>query len=361
MSFTAYKKEFKQKMIALEHYSVTIPHISLENNFRITLKSNRSPNKKVTSNGIIVDDTLTLRPLICHSAISRRDFLFMMDYWIGFAKLKQLAHIRLVPKFGSSGNIVKYWDDSSNLGYMQTSLSLGFKSLSNHESTISLEQSDILEVLTMRQTIADAFGLIQKEDLSFVEEIHRLSTSDSSFYQFAFKWRGVSNQFIFFYEEGHYYLTFNKEQISFTKNNVADLIHSLLQQMDEGLRIKNLIDPPHDILLAFLTKCCGPIFTLNPVTKEVMELLIQLGYTFEEVEAEAARLKEIKETTTKTKLASLPYKERTIQFFNKHYFSIILQSAEPKIFIISENIDDIVQFHADYFHNQLTKRFDEFK
>lgn len=361
MSFIAHKKDFQQKMNSLGHYSATIQNKALLNHFRITLKSNQTHRSKITSNGIIVDDTLTLIPFICDALVSKRDFLYMMDYWIGFAKLNQLSTIRLVPKIGASGRILKYWDDSSNLGFMKTALSLGFKNSTNHEFAISIEQSNILDVLDMRLTIEEVFESIRKEDLSFVLDLNTLPTSDSSFYRYAFRWRGASNQFLFFYEKGLYYLVFNEEKMFFDKSNLVEIIQSLLQQMEDSLRIKNLIEPPHDILLSLLTKHCGFLSILNPIAEEAMESFIQLGYTYEEVEAEAARLNEIKGLPAKNKLASLPYNERTLQFFNKYYFSIILKSNVKEKFIISENIDDVIQFHSDYFRNQLSKRFEEFK
>lgn len=312
MKFNEHKKTYQERMEKLGCYTTRIPSMSLANHYQITFTS-KTRNLKMTSNARIEDDVLCLLPLFTNIGNNKLDFLVVLDYWAILAKWKGLSSIRLTTtKYNE--DVVKTWNNLNELQPMVEQIGFTKRNGSYFEILIN----DVPDLIDMRMTITNLLNTIHVKDLSF-NFTDDMKSDPSSFYEVHFEWRGLSKKFLFYCRDKSYSFIYEGRIISFTQETIAQKIETILQEIEESVKLKNLLEPPFVNVLRLLSIKCGLSKNVDSETlaKNIMNAFINLGIPYEQVEAEAVRIK--KSNTSKTNNSTLPYKEALFQFFDSHF------------------------------------------
>lgn len=338
------QNEYANKIESISSYRVTFS----TTNLRVSLTNKNDTRDVIISRARISNNSLHLEPFDTYGIAKKRNFLFVMGYWSAYASMNNLSTFHLIPKININGHVMKTWDDAKliHMHSLLDSLQQFFPIKAS--PVFSFEKmSRMFEILLVAE---EAFQSKQKQDITFLYSAHRKETT-LSFIGYLLKWKGTENKFYFTNLNDDFYLEWNDKSYLLTNDNLSTLMANLFSEIEENVRLKNLVHPPVEHLSKLMKGELGSsTYTSSLMTKElaetIMDELIRLGHSNDEIEAEACRL--FKETSAGIDLppSKLPYLEQTFYFLKKYYVSVVLEENNNHYtHIITENKEDVFSFY----------------
>lgn len=358
-SATAFHEDYKSRLLKIGYAGVTVRPKTHEFHKKIILRGDEKAESFIYLEGNALVATF---PMSGFSTGNKKNIMAILHYLKSYAKFKNIPEIRLrailAKGFWDVNRTLHHWDNEKLCKISGFIEALGFK-----KENPELEDSDLI---LSSDVLFDSFGILEtahlllthkaKEDptFNFLEKEEKYKRNDS-FYSFFVTNLGLAIQFHIKTTQGKHFLVKNNDiAFEFTKENFLAQFDDLLKEEHDSNQLKILMNPPVDNLKKLLVNTSkGHTPGVKNVADTIMQQLIELGYAFDEVEKEAARI--LKDSTKKEIfIFSAPFTHGTFCFFERHYiaFSYEYQSSKASI-ILTDNTNDIHKYYQQQFEKAL--------
>lgn len=339
------QKEYSEEIESISSYKVSFS----SSNLYVSLLNKEDEVDEIISRAHVVGDSLQLEPMEIHRMLEKRDFLFVMKYWTAYANMENLTTICLIPKTNQDERTLT-WDDLnySRIADYLTKLSL----LSSDDMLPSTSLEKFPDMLELLVAVEESMHIIKERDITFYWTPYG-RRNPNSFISYFFSWKGTENDFHLTIRNDDYYLEWNNQSFSLTLDNTLALLTNILEEITDNVRLKNLVNPPVVHLAAFMESIIGTTrydseVRTKKLAKSIMDDLIHLGCSNDEIEAEACRMYTESSVGIHLPHSKLPYREQTIFFLNKYYVSVIIEKDHQYTYNITEKKEDVFSFYMKH-------------
>lgn len=355
---TAFQKEIKEyKEVAKElgYRDLSFKEYSEINKYEVWFKSNNRYNNFV-SHAYLVDDCLQVLPIQLHNRISSKNFINLMDFWLYFSQLHQVNRIVLTNAKGAKEEHDTPWQAHPYEIAINISEIMGFKK--GDKASRGQDVVNIHSLFPVYKAIEDACAAIHAEDTSFNYSFNETTETDA-FIVADLDWLGTENKLTFCLKEGSYCFYRQEKRYPFKLTNLQEVLENVLEDVQEGVKLKNLIQPPV-VNLAKLIKSILHSYKEEFALKtsaRIMDCFLDMDFTYQQVEKEAARINELSRAKD---ILTFGFREDevTFHFFNQCY--VILTKDEPHLPMtvkIVESEKEVISHYQQMLDHKMRKVF----
>lgn len=334
MTLAAIKTTYRKKVQETEFYQVTFPKENKPHHYTLLLKHKVYGNSTLKSVAYIKGDTLILKGIVTKSVPLSVDRIFILDYWIAYAKFHKLSRIRSQP------------------------IMVGF-TREKHETYGELPVDETINLLPICLEAFKALKIFQESDITFS---YYFTHSNNNFISFSYSWEGTTGKLDFIYEDGQCFLLHLDKKHRVDEHTVSTLIPSLLKEVSDHSQLKNLIKPPTLHLQKLVRTTLGYVSTdiCEDLATTIMEQLIALDYTYKEVEAEATRISNLGPLSPDVLSFIEKKKEGTLRFFNTHYIILLHKDFGLPFHVhFSQDKEEIIRIHQEHLRKSMLLQFEK--
>jgi hypothetical protein len=347
-------KAYKEVAKELGYRDLSFKEYPEFNKYEVWFKANNKHNNFI-SHAYLEDDCLQIVPMQLNNRISSINFINLMDFWLYFSQLHQVTRIILTNTKGTKEEHDIPWESHPYEIAVHIAVIMGFEKLDKNQG--EQDVANIRSLFTAYKAIVDACEAIHLEDVSF-DYLLNDTTETDAFITVDFKWLGVENKFTFSLEDESYCMYHQEKRYTFEFTNLQKVIETILEDVQEGAKLKNLIQPP----VVNLTKLIKS--TLHSYKEEfavetsvqIMDCFLNMKYTYQQVEKEAARINEL----SRYNILSFGFREDevTFRFFDQYY--VVLTKDEPHLPIpvkIVESEKEVILHYQQILDRNMRKVF----
>lgn len=358
-SAKAFHEDYKSRLLKLGYQGVSVRPQTHEFHKKIITKGEGKAESFIYIEGNALVATF---PISGFSTGNKKSIMAILHYLKSYSKFKNFAEIRLrgilAKGFWDVNPTLRHWDDEKICkisGFIET---LGFKKENPElkDSDLILSSEVMLDSFDILETVY--FYLTHKslEDPTFiVSEGEKKHSRNDAFYSFYVEHLGLNIQFHVTTIKGKHFLVKNNDTaFEFTKESFSIQLNDLLNKEHNSNALKTLMNPPVDNLAKLLVKTSkSHLKGVIDVADVIMQQFIEIGFTFDEVEKESARIlhENLKEDICHF---DAPFKNGSFRFFGKYYLAFALENQSSiASMLIADNMNDIRTFYEEQFKKVL--------
>lgn len=335
MSLKKLQSIYRKKVEETGLYRVAFPKSeqASNENFSFSLK-HLSSGIVIQSRGQIIDDVLLLFPFTSQYQSKHMDEIFVMDFWISYAKFHSLTTIRSQAKLREFVFV-------------------------RESSFYEIPLSDLTKLFPICQATFTTLKKFHAKDITF-DYYNSLPHTEEGFLSFTYEWEGMTRILELLLVHGQCHLIHAKQGHIVDENTIPNIIPSILLEVAEQVKLKNLLHPPIQHLLSLLNQQFD--FHMHNGFEETaniaMELFTSQGFTYKEIETEAVR---IKNSTDKKDIFSFDTPNQiTSRFFNSHFLTILYDKSEQtyQIHVVTSE-EEVIELYQNLSRKLMKLQFEQ--